>query len=157
MLQSKQSKTKQKINMWGDRVLNSSMAGFFHNIYVCVYQIIIVYVHVCSVLSDSLWPSWTAAHQVLCPWNFPGKNTGVGCHFLLQRVFLTQESNLYLLHLWHCQADSLPLKQFGSPHHNVPVYFKCLTVSFVTYTSVRLKKIRLFLRLRMTPSAVDES
>ena len=27
---------------------------------------------------------WTVARQVLCPWNFPGKNTGVGCHFLLQ-------------------------------------------------------------------------
>ena len=27
---------------------------------------------------------WTVAHQALCPWDFPGKNTGVGCHFLLQ-------------------------------------------------------------------------
>ena len=27
------------------------------------------------------------------PWDSPGKNTGVGCHFLLQRMFLTQESN----------------------------------------------------------------
>ena len=26
----------------------------------------------------------------LCPWDFPGKNTGVGCHFLLQRIFQTQ-------------------------------------------------------------------
>ena len=41
-----------------------------------------------------------------CPWNFPGKNTGVGCHFLLQWIFLTQGSNLCLLH-W--QVDSLPL------------------------------------------------
>ena len=29
----------------------------------------------------------------LCPWNFPGKNTGVGCHALLQGFFLTQGSN----------------------------------------------------------------
>ena len=29
-------------------------------------------------------PPWTVAHQVLCPWNSPGKNTGVGCHALLQ-------------------------------------------------------------------------
>ena len=28
---------------------------------------------------------WTVGHQVLCPWNFPGKNTGVGCLFLVQR------------------------------------------------------------------------
>ena len=36
--------------------------------------------------------------RLLCPWDFPGKNIGVGCHFLLQRVFLTQGSNLRLLH-----------------------------------------------------------
>ena len=41
-----------------------------------------------------------------------GKNTGVGCHFLLQGLFLTQELNLSLL-LW--QEDSLPLSQLGSP------------------------------------------
>ena len=34
----------------------------------------------------------------LCPWDFPGKNTGVGCHFFLQGIFRTQESNLGLLH-----------------------------------------------------------
>ena len=34
----------------------------------------------------SLTP-WTAACQPLCPWNSPGKNTGVGCHFLLQCEF----------------------------------------------------------------------
>ena len=31
---------------------------------------------------------------VLCPWDFPGKNTGVGCHFLLQGIFPTQGSNI---------------------------------------------------------------
>ena len=35
--------------------------------------------------------------------NFPGKNTGVGCHFLLQGIFLTQGSNLSLLCLLHCR------------------------------------------------------
>ena len=40
------------------------------------------------------------------------KNTGAGCHFLLQRIFLTQWSNLHLLH-W--QANSLPLSHLGSP------------------------------------------
>ena len=34
----------------------------------------------------------------LCPWNSPGKNTRVGCHFLLQRTFLIQGSNSGLLH-----------------------------------------------------------
>ena len=37
----------------------------------------------------------------LCPWDFPGKNIGVGCHFLLQGIFLTQGSNLCPLRLLH--------------------------------------------------------
>ena len=43
---------------------------------------------------------WTAVCQApLCPWDFPGKNTGVGCHFLFQGIFfLTQGSNLGVLH-----------------------------------------------------------
>ena len=36
--------------------------------------------------------------MLLCPWDFPGKNAGVGCHFLLQRIFLTKGWNLHLLH-----------------------------------------------------------
>ena len=35
--------------------------------------------------------------RLLCPWDFPGKNTGVGCQFLLQGIFLTQGSNPGLL------------------------------------------------------------
>ena len=41
---------------------------------------------------------WTVAWQLLCLWDSPGKNTGVGCHFLLQGILLTQESNPGLLH-----------------------------------------------------------
>ena len=52
---------------------------------------------------------------LLCPWDSPGKNTGVGCHFLLQGIFLTQGSNPRLLHLLHWQADSLPLVPPGKP------------------------------------------
>ena len=63
-----------------------------------------VCVCVCSVMPDSLW----LMDRFLCPWTFPGKNTGVGCHFLLQRIFLTPGSNSYLLHLLHWLAGSLP-------------------------------------------------
>ena len=58
----------------------------------------------CSVVSDSLQPHGLQHARLLCPWDFPGKNIGVGCHFFLQGVFLTQGSNSCLLH-W--QADSL--------------------------------------------------
>ena len=50
--------------------------------------------------------------RLLCPWDFPGKSTGVGCHFLLQGIFLTQGLNPHLLH-W--QVDSLPLSHQRSP------------------------------------------
>ena len=43
-----------------------------------------------------------------CPWNFPGRNIGVGCHFLLQGIFLTQGLSPHLLRPLHGQADSLP-------------------------------------------------
>jgi len=45
--------------------------------------------------------------------DFPGENTGVGCHFLLQGIFPTQRSNLHLLRLLHWQAGSLPLAPLG--------------------------------------------
>ena len=45
----------------------------------------------------------------------PGKNIGVCCHALPQRIFLTQGSNRHLLCLWHWQAGSLPLLPPGSP------------------------------------------
>ena len=41
-------------------------------------------------LCPTLATPWTVACQApLCQWDFPGKNTGVGCHFLLQGIFLT--------------------------------------------------------------------
>ena len=51
-----------------------------------------------------------------CPWNFSGKNTGVGCHFLLQGIFPTQGLNPCFLRLLRWQADSLPLSHLGSPY-----------------------------------------
>ena len=66
----------------------------------------------CSVESNSFQPHTQLSARLLCPWDSPDKNTGVACHFLLQGVFLTQESNLSLLY-W--QADSLPLRHQGSP------------------------------------------
>ena len=63
---------------------------------------------VCSVAqSRPTQTPWTVAHQVLCLWNFPGKNIGVGCRFLLQGIFPTQGSNILLLYLLYWQVDSL--------------------------------------------------
>ena len=54
--------------------------------------------------------------RLLCPWDSPGKNTGVGWRALLHGIFLTQESNLSLLH-W--QGYSLSLSHQRSPHMNL--------------------------------------
>ena len=61
-------------------------------------------------VSDSFMTPWTVAcARLVCPWNFPGKNTGVGCHFLLQGIFLTEGSNPGLLHLLCWQVGASPL------------------------------------------------
>ena len=53
---------------------------------------------VCSVLSNSLWPHELYPARLLCPWDSPGKNTGVGCHFLLLGNLPMQGLNPHLLH-----------------------------------------------------------
>ena len=69
----------------------------------------------CSVISSSLLPHGLQPTRLLCPWDSPSKNTGVGCHFLLQGIFLTQGSNPHLLHLlpwqilYHC-VNQEPLR-----------------------------------------------
>ena len=50
------------------------------------------------VLSRALLFATLQPSRLLCPWNFSGKNTGAGCHFLLQGIFLIQGSNPRLLH-----------------------------------------------------------
>ena len=66
-----------------------------------------------SVVVDS-------AHQAPLLWNFPGKNTEMGCCFLFQGIFSIQGLNPCLPHLLHWQADSSPLSHLGSPTHIEP-------------------------------------
>ena len=66
-------------------------------------------------MSDSFATLWTVAHQAPLSVGFPGKNTGVGCRFLLQVIFLSQGLNLGLFCLLHWQAGSLPLGPPGEP------------------------------------------
>ena len=65
----------------------------------------------CSVMSNSLRPHGLLPTRLLCPWEFPGKRTGVGCHFLIQEIFPTQELNPCILH-W--QKGSLLLSHQDS-------------------------------------------
>ena len=74
-----------------------------------------MYVSVCSVASNSLWPKGPQPARLLSTWNFPSKNIGSSCHFLFQRIYLTQGLNPSLLRLLHWQADCLALSHWESP------------------------------------------
>ena len=76
-----------------------------------------------SVMSDSLRPHGLQSTTVLRPWDFPGKGTGVGCHFLLQRIFLTRGSNPGLL---HCRQMLYHLSHQGSPYVSITSHYSML-------------------------------
>ena len=66
-----------------------------------------------SVMPDSLWPHGLPRYlaRLLCSWDFPGKYTRVGCHFLFQGIFPTQGSNLGFP---HCR-QTLQSEPLGKP------------------------------------------
>ena len=78
---------------------------------------------VAKVMSDSFVTPWTVLTRILCPWDFPGKNTGVSWHFLLQGISLTQGLNPNLLH-W--QVNSLPVGYQDRPFPHHGLIFVCV-------------------------------
>ena len=94
--------------------LDLGKSGHSQSLWILTCQIfnLLLLLHSWSVVSDSSATPWTVAHQAPRPWNSPGKNTGVGCYFFLQGLFLTQGSNLCHLAL---AGNSLPLSHLGSP------------------------------------------
>ena len=78
--------------------------------------------HACSV-SSRVWlfaPHGLQSTRLVCPWDSPGKSTGVGCCFLLQGIFPTQASNTHTSD-WFCFAGELWLLK--SPLKNKHFYF----------------------------------
>ena len=73
----------------------------------------------CPILCDSIDHSLPGS---FVHGDFPGKNTGVGCHTLLQGIFPTQGSNPHLLHLLHWQMCSLPLALPGKPSTSLGLF-----------------------------------
>ena len=73
-------------------------------------------------MSQSLQPHGLSPTRLLCSWDSPGKNTGAGCHALLQGIFPTQRSNPRLLSLLHWQHRC----HLGSPQICIP-YIKIKT------------------------------
>ena len=75
----------------------------------CLYIGCVCVIH--SVVSDSLQTHGLYT-RLVCLWNYPGKNTGVGCHSFLQGTFPTQGLNLGFL---HCKQPLFHLIHKGSP------------------------------------------
>ena len=79
-------------------------------------------------MSNSLQPHRLLPARLLCPWDSLGQNTRVGCHFLLQGIFLTQGLNLGLL---NCRKILYHLNNQGSPFK--PYWNRILKKSIDTY------------------------
>ena len=92
---------------------------FWHYQFIILFSLSIRLVFLCwfccSVVSDSLRSHGLQPARLLCPWNFPGRNTRVGFCFQLQWIFLTHVLNPCLLCLMPWQVDSLPLAPPGKP------------------------------------------
>ena len=83
------------------------------------YLSLCMHVQSCPTLCHPMFCSPPGSSVLEFLWDFPGKNTGVGCYFLLQGIFLTQGSNPCLLWLLHWQADSWPLHHLRNPGKEV--------------------------------------
>ena len=71
----------------------------------------------CSVVSDSVQPHRWKPTRLLCPWDSPGKNPGVGCHFLLQCMKVKSESEVASIHKHRVK---LVLEKAGKPETKLP-------------------------------------
>ena len=91
-----------------------------------------IYIHMClfshSLMSNSLQPCELWPIRLLCPLDFPCKNTGVGYHSLLQGIFPAQDWNLHLLFL-NWQVDSLPLSHLESLYIYTLVHYLSVALS----------------------------
>ena len=89
----------------------------------------------------TLWPHGLKPASLLCPWDSPGKNNGAGCHFLLQGIFLTQESNPGLLHcrqiLYHLSYQEIPY--FRAFHKETHIIFVFLLLMWKMLLTANLK------------------
>ena len=62
---------------------------------MCFHLCLLLFSH--QVMPVSSATPWTVAGWILCPQDFPGRDKGVGCHLLFQRISQAQGSNLHLL------------------------------------------------------------
>ena len=68
--------------------------------YIYTHKRLFSFVLSCSIMSDSLWSQGLLSTELLCPKSFLGKNTGVGCHFLLQDSALIRKETITHVTTW---------------------------------------------------------
>ena len=73
----------QSIHVAANGTSSFFLAGQHPIVCMCVYMYMYMYMYCavfnCSVVSNPLWPYGLWPARLLCPWNFPDKNTGVSC------------------------------------------------------------------------------
>ena len=109
----------------------------------------------------TLWDSGLQPAKLLCPWDCPGKNPGVGCHALLQGIFLIHGLNpgtlhcMWILYLWVTGETPIIfciIYHFSSPHLPLLIYFSYLSV---LVTSHWLLVIRNSLKINSTSELIS--
>ena len=123
---------------------------------ILVFVSLLVSLYACMLSCVWLFVTlWTVACPAPLSMDSPGKNTGVGCHCLLQRIFPTQRLNPYLLH-W--QEDSLPLSHQESysllqlPHSAVTVWKQTPRPVWLCSRTISFHKNRWVLHLAQGPA-----
>ena len=102
---------------------------------LCIHILYFVSLHA-RVLTQSC--PWGVARQAPRPWDFPGKNTGVGCHFP-QGIFLPQGWKLHLLFLLHGKVASFTLEPPGKPLWKfIHCYILCIIYRLFLYHGTHL-------------------
>ena len=86
----------------------------------------------CSVVFDSVRPHRRQPNRLLCPWDSPGKNTGVGCHFLLQCIKVKNESEV----IQSCPTLRDPM-DCSLPGSSVPGILQARVLKWVAITFSR--------------------
>ena len=121
----KSGEMKQMILFAKRKEIQMERTNVWIRVHVCVC--------LCSVMSDSLWPPQTVAHQVPLSMGFPKQKYWSGSLCSPLGLVPTQGSNLHLLRLLHWPADSLPPHHchFGSPKCKAEP--ACLNASSVTW------------------------
>ena len=121
--------------------------GSFHTLRLTPFFFLLSFLFTCPIFTPVCTSSKLVAQSCLCnpmdyspadscPWDSPGKNTGVGCHFLLKGIFPTQKLNSGLLHcrkiiyLLSYQGSPAPQNQYLVLHVQIPALFSWLPYHF---------------------------